>query len=86
MERPKSKKIFVTIQAGRGEVCDETVPAGFEVEILNLDLLARHPEDEIAWWSNDLREYWLENHRSWGRCEANCPCKRISKVKSYRDS
>ena len=85
MERVRLEKIFVTIQEGRGEVCEETVPHGFEVEILNFDLLAKNPSDEIPWWSAELRDYWLNNHKSWGRCERACPCQRLSSFTSYRE-
>jgi hypothetical protein len=84
VETPKLKKIFVTIQAGRGEVCHETVPEGVDVEILNFDLLAQEPMQEIPWWSADLRDYWQENHKSWGRCEPACPCHRLSTFPTYR--
>jgi hypothetical protein len=80
----KRARVFVTIQHGRGQVCEETVPDGVEVEILNFDLLAADPASEIPWWSEELKEYWLINHREWGRCGRNCPCARLGEFDSYR--
>jgi hypothetical protein len=81
METTTRKKIFVTIQGGVGEVDEETVPEGVEVEILNFDVLASDPNAEIPWWSQELKEYWLENHKSWGRCEADCPCRSSAHIR-----
>ncbi len=36
-------KIFVSVQAGVAEVCEETVPAGIVVEILDFDNFAANP-------------------------------------------
>jgi len=68
-------KIFVTVQGGRAEVCEDTVPAEVEVEILDFDHLRIDPDNEMSCWSQDIREHWLTNHRSWGRCGAKCPCR-----------
>jgi hypothetical protein len=48
------------------EVCEETVPAGIVVEILDFDNLAANPERELSLWSPELREYWTKNHARWG--------------------
>jgi hypothetical protein len=85
MEKTRTKKIFVTIQEGGGEVCEDTVPDGFEVEILSFDLLAKDAAAEIPWWSRELRDYWMKNHKSWDRCEPGCPCRRLSSFESKRD-
>lgn len=68
------RKIFVTVQGGRAEVCEETVPAEVEIEILDFDYLAEDAQNEMSCWSPELHQYWLANHRKWGRCEAACPC------------
>jgi hypothetical protein len=49
--------IFVTVQGGVAAVCEETVPAGIVVEILDFDNFAANPERELCLWS-PLREYW----------------------------
>jgi len=85
MEKTRSKKIFVTIQEGGGEVCEDTVPDGFEVEILNFDLLAKNPAAEMPWWSSELRDYSLKNHKSWDRCEPDCPCQRLLSFERKRE-
>ena len=78
MDDISCRKIFVTIQGGQGEVCEETVPDGIEVEILNFDRLATSPQVEIPSWSKELRVYWGNNHKAWGRCGRDCPCRRMS--------
>ncbi len=40
-------KIFVSVQGGVAEVCEETVPAGILVEILDFDSFAANPEREL---------------------------------------
>ena len=72
------RRIFVTVQDGRAEVCEDTVPVGVQVEILDFDYLRMNPKGEMSCWSKDLREYWLANHRTWGRCETGCPCTSLS--------
>jgi len=47
------------------EVCEETVPAGIVVEILDFDNFAANPERELSLWSPELREYWAKNHAQW---------------------
>jgi hypothetical protein len=49
--------IFVTVQGGVAEVCDETVPAEMMVEILDFDNFAADPQRELSLWSPELREY-----------------------------
>jgi hypothetical protein len=86
MDAAGRKKILVTIQEGYGKVCEDTVPDGIEVEILNLDLLTTDPQAEIPWWSKELRAYWRKNHKAWGRCEPGCPCQRLSSFTSRHDT
>jgi len=69
-------KIFVSVQGGVAEVCEETVPAGIVVEILDFDNFAANPERELSLWSPELREYWAKNHAQWGRCGNDCVCGR----------
>lgn len=70
-------KIFITVIGGNVEIDEETVPPGIEVEILDLDNLKADPEGEIACWSPDLMQYWLANHKYWGRCDPSCPCEML---------
>lgn len=76
MDATSRRKIFVTIQGGNGEICEDTVPDDVEVEILDFDLLAADPQQELSLWSSELRAYWTKNHKAWGRCEPGCPCGR----------
>jgi hypothetical protein len=69
--------IFVSVQGGVAEVCEETVPSGIVVEILDFDNFAGDPEGELSKWSPELREYWLANHAQWGRCHNDCACRAI---------
>ena len=71
------QKIFVTVQGGVAEVCEDTVPAGVVVEVLDFDNLEADPVEEMSYWSPELRQYWHRNHKDWGCCEADCPCQRI---------
>lgn len=66
--------IFVTVQGGVAEVCEDTVPIGIVVEILDFDNMAGDEEAEMSRWSPELREYWKRNHKGWGRCKDGCPC------------
>ncbi len=68
-------KIIVSVQRGVAEVCDETVPVGIVVEILDFDNFAANPEQELSLWSPELREYWAKDHVQWGRCGNDCPCR-----------
>ena len=63
--REMEHKIFVSVQGGVAEVCEETVPAGIVVEILDFDNFAANPERELSLWSPELREYWAKNHAQW---------------------
>lgn len=67
--------IFVTVQGGVAEVCEETVPAGIVVEILDFDNFDANPERELSSWSPELQEYWTKNHAQWSRCGNDCPCR-----------
>jgi hypothetical protein len=66
--------IFVTVEGGVAEVCEDTVPPGVVVEILDFDNMAGDEQTEISRWSPELREYWKRNHKGWGRCRDGCPC------------
>ena len=66
--------IVVTVQGGVAEVCEETVPPGVVVEILDFDNMAGDEQSEMSHWSPELRAYWKRNHKSWGRCRDGCPC------------
>ena len=66
--------IFVTVQGGVAEVCEDTAPAGVLVEILDFDNFAVDPDRELSMWSPELRAYWLANHAKWGRCHKQCAC------------
>jgi hypothetical protein len=68
-------KVFVTVQGGVAEVCEDTVPPGIVVEILDFDNFTANPEQEIFSWSPELRDYWLANHAQWGRCHKDCVCR-----------
>ena len=85
MDTPVRKRIFVTVQGGHAELCEDTVPDGIEVEILDFDLLAADPRREISCWSKELRAYWTENHKVWGRCGPGCPCRRQSSFRTRRE-
>jgi hypothetical protein len=67
--------MFVTVQGGVAEVCEETVPAGIAVEIRDFDNFAANPERELSFWSQELREYWAKKNAQWGRCQNDCPCR-----------
>lgn len=71
--------IFVTVQGGVAEVCEDTVPLGIVVEILDFDNFAADPERELSMWSPELRAYWLANHACWGRCDKRCPCRAMKR-------
>jgi hypothetical protein len=65
VRREMEHKIFVSVQGGVAEVCEETVPAGIVVEILDFDNFAANPERELSLWFPELREYWVKNHAQW---------------------
>ena len=71
------QKIFITVQGGVAEVCEDTVPIGVVVEVLDFDNLEGDPVEEMSCWSPELRQYWHRNHKDWGRCGNDCPCKRV---------
>ena len=66
--------IFVTVQGGVAEVCEETLPPGVVVEILDFNNMEGDEVGEMSRWSPELREYWKKNHKDWGRCSDRCPC------------
>jgi hypothetical protein len=65
--------IIVTVQGGVAEVCEDTVPSGCVVEIPDIGNLAGDAEGEASYWSPELKEYWMKNHKDWGRCGQRCP-------------
>jgi len=67
--------IFVTVQGGVAEVCEDTLPSGVVVEILDFDNFHANPERELSLWSPELREYWAKNHAQWGRCHKDRACR-----------
>ena len=70
-------KIFITVQGGVAEVCEDTVPSGVVVAVLDFDNLEADPVEEMSYWAPNLRQYWQRNHKNWGRCGNNCPCKSV---------
>ena len=44
------QKIFITVQGGVAEVCEDTVPPGVVVEVLDFDNLEADPAKEISSW------------------------------------
>jgi len=71
------QKIFITVQGGVAEVCEDTVPSGIVVEVLDFDNLDVDPVEEKSCWSPELRQYWEMNHT--GRCEPTVPVSGSSK-------
>lgn len=71
-------RIFLTVQAGCTEVCEDTLPPGIVVGILDFDGLAVNPLKEMSTWSARLLQNWRENHKNCGRCGHNCPCRNSS--------
>ena len=47
-------RIFLTVQAGCAEVCEDTLPRGVVVEILDFDGLTANPVDEMSAWLSEL--------------------------------
>ena len=45
------QKIFITLQGGVAEVCEDTVPSGIVVEVLDFDNLEVDPVEEMSCWS-----------------------------------
>jgi len=45
------QKIFITVQGGVAEVCEDTVPIGVVVEVLDFDNLEGDPVEEMSCWS-----------------------------------
>ena len=46
--------IIVTVQGGVAEVCEDTLPPGVVVEILDFDNMAADEEGEMSRWSPGL--------------------------------
>ena len=69
------QKIFITVQGGVAELCKDTIPNGVVVEVLDFDNLDSDPVEEMSNWSPEMRQYWQTNHKNWGRCGTECPCK-----------
>ena len=57
------QKIFITVQGGVAEICEDTVPAGVVVEVLDFDNLEADPVEEMSYWSPELHRYWHRNHK-----------------------
>ncbi len=45
MSEPLEKVVFVTVSGGVAYICEDTVPPGIRVEILDFDNLAESPAD-----------------------------------------
>jgi hypothetical protein len=58
--------IVVTVQGGVAEVCEDTLPPGVVLAILDFDNMEADEESEMSHWSPELREYWKRNHERWG--------------------
>ena len=54
------KQIFVTVSGGVAHVCDDTVPPGVRVEIIDFDNL-RESSDEMELLSFEARAYIVRN-------------------------
>jgi len=74
VRREMKHKIFISVQGGVAEACEETVPLGIVAEILDFDNFAANPERELSLWSPELREYWAKNHAQWGPGHKDCAC------------
>lgn len=57
-------RVLVTAQGGVAEVSDETQPERIEVEIFDFDNFAQAVEMSRKF--SELRDYQLENHKTWG--------------------
>jgi hypothetical protein len=64
-----------TLSFRLAEVCEDTVPEGLEVEILDFDNFEQDAASEMAGWPEELKRYWLVHHPAWGRCGLHCPCR-----------
>jgi spore coat polysaccharide biosynthesis protein SpsF (cytidylyltransferase family) len=60
MSEPAEKIIFITVSGGVAYVCEDTVPAGIQVEIIDFDNLNDCP-DEYGRLSPEARAY-VETH------------------------
>ena len=53
------KKIFVTVSGGVANVCEDTVPQGYEVEIIDFDNIEagdEYPSNEAYNYAYDVEE------------------------------
>ena len=51
------KKIFIIVRGGVALVCEDTVPEGFEVEIIDFDNIAvgdEYPSEEARAYANGI--------------------------------
>jgi hypothetical protein len=58
MKKPK-KKIFVTVSGGMAEVHEETIPKGYEVEIIDFDNISQgddYPSEEAEQFAKRIDE------------------------------
>ncbi len=60
MSGPSEKIIFVTVSGGVAYVCEDTVPPGITVEIIDFDNL-KESVDEYARLSAEARAYVKEH-------------------------
>ncbi len=67
--------ILVTVQGGVAEVCEDTVPPGVVVEILDFDNMAVDEEGEMSRWASQLREYWTKEPQELESMQRWCPCR-----------
>ena len=56
MSEPAEKIIFITVSGGVAYVCEDTVPAGIRVEIIDFDNL-KESADEYALLSRQAQAY-----------------------------
>jgi hypothetical protein len=54
--------IFVTVENGVAEVDAKTVPAGFEVRVLDFDSLKENPNEFVAELDDNDRQYLDDRH------------------------
>ena len=59
MPEPPGKAIFITVSGGVAYVCEDTVPAGVRVEIIDFDNL-NESADEFARLSPEAQAYVRE--------------------------
>ena len=63
MAEPAGKVVFITVSGGVAYVCEDTVPTGVRVEIIDFDNLNESAE-EYAWLSAEAQAY-VRTHFLW---------------------